>query len=159
MAADWLERLAIPRLQGNGGRHGTAFMMPVDAVDGLTTGMPASERARTLRLLANPASTPASFTRPGHVFPLAANPDGLLGRAGHTEAATTLAVLAGRPPVGVCCEIAAADGEMARLPELELFAATHQLPMLAIDDLIDFVRAGLPDPRSGGLVALGAGRA
>jgi len=140
MALEWLDRLGIPRLEGTGGLHGTAFMMPVDAAEGLTTGMPSSERARTLRLLASPAATPSSFVRPGHIFPLAAHPDGLAARAGHTEAAVTLARLAGRPPVAVCCEVAAADGEMARLPELELFAARHSLPMLAIDDLVAYVR-------------------
>lgn len=141
MAQDWLDRLEIARLPGSGDPHGTAFMMPVDAVDGLTTGIPASERARTVRALANPASRPESFARPGHVFPLAAHQDGLRGRMGHTEAAVTLARLAGRPPVAVCCEIAAPDGEMARLPELELFAVEHQLPMLAIEDLAAYVEA------------------
>jgi 3,4-dihydroxy 2-butanone 4-phosphate synthase/3,4-dihydroxy 2-butanone 4-phosphate synthase/GTP cyclohydrolase II len=140
----WLDRLKIERLAGTGGLHGTAFMMPVDAVDGLTTGMPASERAATIRALANPASTATSFTQPGHVFPLAAHPNGLLGRMGHTEAAVTLSTLAGRPPVAVCCEIAAPDGEMARLPELELFAVEHQLPIVAIDDLAAYVRARVP---------------
>jgi 3,4-dihydroxy 2-butanone 4-phosphate synthase len=71
----------------------------------------------------------------------------LLARAGHTEATVTLARLAGRPPVGVCCEIAAPDGEMARLPELELFAAAHGLPMLAIDDLVAFVRESAAEAR------------
>ena len=142
MAIERLERLGIPRLEGTGGLHGTAFMMPVDATDGLTTGMPSSERARTIRLLASSTASPNSFVRPGHVFPLAAHPGGLAARAGHTEAAVTLARLAGRPPVAVCCEIAAADGEMARLPELELFAARHSLPMLAIHDLAEYVKSG-----------------
>ena len=141
MAIEWLQRLEIPRLEGTGGLHGTAFMMPVDAAEGLTTGMPSSERARTLRQLASPTATPATFVRPGHVFPLAAHPHGLTARAGHTEAAVALAWLAGRPPVAVCCEIAADDGEMARLPELELFAARHGLPMLAIDDLTEYVQS------------------
>jgi 3,4-dihydroxy 2-butanone 4-phosphate synthase/3,4-dihydroxy 2-butanone 4-phosphate synthase/GTP cyclohydrolase II len=145
MDLNWLQRLDIPRLEGTGGLHGTAFMMPVDAAEGLTTGMPSSERARTLRLLASPASTSASFVRPGHIFPLAAHPRGLPARAGHTEAAVALARLAGRPPVAVCCEIAAADGEMARLPELELFAARHGLPMLAIDDLTAYIQRRPPE--------------
>jgi 3,4-dihydroxy 2-butanone 4-phosphate synthase/3,4-dihydroxy 2-butanone 4-phosphate synthase/GTP cyclohydrolase II len=144
MDAGWLERLAIPRLEGTGGLHGTAFMMPVDAADGLTTGMPSSERARTLRLLASRTATPASFVRPGHIFPLAADPGGLEARAGHTEAAVALARLAGRPPVAVCCEIAATDGEMARLPELELFAARHGLPIVAMEDLVAYVRTTTP---------------
>jgi 3,4-dihydroxy 2-butanone 4-phosphate synthase len=145
MSLDWLQRLEIPRLEGTGGLHGTAFMMPVDATEGLTTGMPSSERARTLRLLASSAATPGSFARPGHIFPLAAHPRGLTARAGHTEAAVALARLAGRPPVAVCCEIAADDGEMARLPELELFAARHGLPMLAIDDLTAYVQKRPPE--------------
>ena len=145
MDLEWLRRLEIPRLEGTGGLHGTAFMMPVDAADGLTTGMPATERARTLRRLASTTATPAAFIRPGHIFPLAAHPRGLAARAGHTEAAVALARLAGRPPVAVCCEIAADDGEMARLPELELFAARHGLPMLAIDDLIAYVQRRPPE--------------
>ncbi len=138
--ADLLARMGISRIPGDGDHHGTAFMVPVDAAEGTTTGIPASERAHTIRLLAAPHATPASFVRPGHVFPLAAHAGGLAARAGHTEAAVALARWAGRPPVALCCEVAAAGGEMARLPELELFAVEHELPMVTIDDLIAYAR-------------------
>lgn len=135
-----LARLGIERMPGAGDHHGTAFMVTVDAAEGTTTGIPASERAHTLRLLASPAARPDSFVRPGHVFPLAAHPRGLAGRQGHTEAAVALARWAGRPLVALCCEVAAADGEMARLPELELFAAEHGLLLVAIEDLVAYAR-------------------
>ncbi len=136
-----LARLAIAPIPGDGDHHGTAFMVPIDAAAGTTTGIPASERALTLRLLASSAARPQSFVRPGHVLPLAAHPRGLAARQGHTEAAVALARWAGRPPVALCCEVAAADGEMARLPELELFAAEHGLPLVAIEDLVSYARA------------------
>jgi 3,4-dihydroxy 2-butanone 4-phosphate synthase len=139
--AEWLAQKGIERIPGDGDHHGTAFMVPVDAATGTTTGIPASERAHTIRLLADPERGAASFVRPGHVFPLAAHPDGLTARAGHTEAAVALARWAGRPPVALCCEVAAADGEMARLPDLELFAAEHGLPLVAIEDLVEYARA------------------
>lgn len=139
--AAWLAEKGIERIPGEGDHHGTAFMVPVDAASGTTTGISASERAHTIRLLADPERGAASFVRPGHVFPLAAHPGGLAARPGHTEAAVALARWAGRPPVALCCEVAAADGEMARLPELELFAAEHGLPMVTIDDLLEYERA------------------
>ena len=141
-AAEVLTSLAIDPIAGDegGDHHGTAFMVPVDAVEGVTTGIPASERARTIRLLAGGDARPESFLRPGHVQPLRAHPGGLLARPGHTEAAVALARWAGRPPVALCCEVAAADGEMARLPELELFAVEHGLPLVTIDDLIAYAR-------------------
>lgn len=138
--ASWLARMGIARIPGDGDHHGTAFMVPVDAATGTTTGIPASERAHTIRLMAKAESGPADFVRPGHVFPLGAHPGGLLARPGHTEAAVALARWAGRPPVALCCEVAAADGEMARLPELELFAAEHELLAVTMDDLISYAR-------------------
>jgi 3,4-dihydroxy 2-butanone 4-phosphate synthase len=146
-----LARLGIERIPGDGDHHGTAFMVPVDAAEGTTTGIPASERAHTIRLMASPEAGPADFVRPGHVFPLAADPGGLTARPGHTEASVALARWAGRPPVALCCEVAATDGEMARLPELELFSAEHGLPMVAIDDLVEYARTH--DPRPAELLA------
>jgi 3,4-dihydroxy 2-butanone 4-phosphate synthase/3,4-dihydroxy 2-butanone 4-phosphate synthase/GTP cyclohydrolase II len=145
MDAALLERLGITRMPGEGDHTGTAFMVTVDAAEGVTTGIPASERARTIRLLASPEARPESFVRPGHVFPLAAHPGGLAARPGHTEAAVALARWAERPPVALCCEIAAADGEMAKLPELELFAAEHGLPIVTIDDLVEYARSESAD--------------
>jgi 3,4-dihydroxy 2-butanone 4-phosphate synthase/GTP cyclohydrolase II len=116
--------------------RGTAFHVSVDHARLATTGISARDRANTIRALADPASRSDDFTRPGHVFPLASRPGGVLKRAGHTEAATDLCTLAGLRPAGVICEIARPDGEMARLPELLAFAAVHDLPVLAISDLI-----------------------
>lgn len=144
MDADLLARLGIARIPGDGDHHGTAFMVPVDAAEGTTTGIPAGERARTIRLLASPAARPVDFIRPGHVLPLAAHPGSLIARAGHTEAAVALARWAGRPPVALCCEVALDSGEMARLPDLELFAVAHDLPLVAIDDLVAYARGPHP---------------
>ncbi len=120
--------------------HGTAFTVSVDASEGVTTGSSAPDRALTIRLLADPASTPGSFARPGHVFPLRAVRGGVLRRAGHTEAAVDLVQLAGLGDVGILCEMMAPDGAMARLPGLTRFARKHGLRMLAIRDLIAYRR-------------------
>jgi 3,4-dihydroxy 2-butanone 4-phosphate synthase len=136
--ANLLARLGIARIPGDGDHHGTAFMAPIDAAEGTTTGIAASERALTIRLLASPEARPQSFVRPGHVWPLAAHPGGLAARPGHTEAAVALARWAGRAPVALCCEVALASGEMARLSDLELFAAEHGLPIVAIEDLVSY---------------------
>lgn len=109
--------------------------------DGVSTGISASDRAATIAALANPASTPATFTRPGHIFPLRARDGGVLTRAGHTEAAVDLARLAGCSPVGVLCEVVNEDGTMARSPQLREFGAQHNLPVLLISDLIRYRRA------------------
>jgi 3,4-dihydroxy 2-butanone 4-phosphate synthase/GTP cyclohydrolase II len=115
---------------------GTAFTVSVDAREHTTTGISAADRARTLRALADPACGARSFNRPGHVFPLRARPGGVLKRAGHTEAAVDLAVLAGRQPAGVLCEVVLDDGRMARAPELRRFADEHGLLLVSIADLI-----------------------
>ena len=118
----------------------TGFTITVDLREGTTTGISASDRAKTIRALADPAAQAHDFNRPGHVFPLRAHPDGVLGRPGHTEAAVDLARLAGRAPAGVLCEIVSDDGEMARLPELIRFAKTHNLRIISIEDLIAWRR-------------------
>lgn len=115
--------------------HQTRFTVSVDGED-TTTGISASDRSRTLLALADPAKTAAHFRRPGHVFPLRAEPGGVLRRAGHTEAAVDLCKLAGLRPAGVICEILNEDGTMARLPELQVFARKHGLPLLRIEDVI-----------------------
>jgi 3,4-dihydroxy 2-butanone 4-phosphate synthase / GTP cyclohydrolase II len=120
--------------------HGTAFTVSVDAAAGVTTGSSAPDRARTIRLLAEPSATAQDFARPGHVFPLRAVRGGVLRRAGHTEAALDLVELAGAGTVGVLCEMMAPDGAMARLPLLTRFAKKHGLRMLAIKDLIAYRR-------------------
>ncbi len=117
----------------------TAFTVSVDLIaPGITTGISASDRARTLNALADPASTPESFARPGHIFPLMAKNKGVLRRPGHTEAVVDLARLAGLPPAGVLVEILNDDGTMARLPQLLEIAAQFDLKIISIEDLIAF---------------------
>lgn len=139
MADSEIRRLGLnPMVQHNRESMGTAFTVSVDAAEGITTGISAAERAHTIRLLADPAKTPADFVQPGHVFPLRARPGGVLERAGHTEAGVDLAELAGLPPVAVICEILNEDGSCARLPELIEFKRTHQFPMISIASLIEY---------------------
>ncbi|WP_225919627.1 3,4-dihydroxy-2-butanone-4-phosphate synthase [Actomonas aquatica] len=115
----------------------TDFTVTVDAREGISTGISASDRTRTIRLLANPASTPDDFVQPGHVFPLRARPGGVLERAGHTEAAIDLAVLAGLPPSGVLCELVNDDGTVKRVPDLLKFKREFGLKMISIAQLIE----------------------
>jgi 3,4-dihydroxy 2-butanone 4-phosphate synthase/GTP cyclohydrolase II len=110
----------------------------VDAREGITTGISASDRARTIRILADPRSTAADLVKPGHVFPLQAREGGVLVRAGQTEAGVDLCRLAGLQPVAVICEITNPDGSMARLPELKRFAKRHGLRMITVKDLIAY---------------------
>lgn len=118
----------------------TDFQVSVDAARGISTGISASDRAKTLLTLADPVSTKDDLNRPGHIFPLRAKAGGALQRAGHTEAAVDLVRLAGLRPVGVICEIMKDDGEMARLPDLMEFAKEHKLKICSIEDLIKFRR-------------------
>ena len=133
----------------NEDRKGTAYTVSVDARDGVSTGISAADRARTIRLLADaaPAGRPA---RPGHMFPLACAEGGVLRRPGHTEAGVDLARLAGLP-AGVVCEVVNDDGSMTRLPELREFGAEHGLAMISIADLIAYRRRteGRSDARQG----------
>ena len=115
-----------------------------DAKEGTTTGVSASDRAKTVMMLASPDSKPEDFNRPGHIFPLKYREGGVLKRAGHTEASVDLAMLAGLPPVGVLCEIVDEDdGSMARLPKLREFAKKENLKIITIADLIRYVSACL----------------
>lgn len=134
-------RLDLPPMHRvNQDRKGTAFTVSVDARMGITTGISAAERARTIQLLADPDTTAEDLSRPGHVFPLRARTGGVLMRPGHTEAAVDLTSLAGLRPAGVLCEIVNEDGSMARLPDLQLFAQQHDLALITIADLIAFRR-------------------
>jgi 3,4-dihydroxy 2-butanone 4-phosphate synthase / GTP cyclohydrolase II len=132
-----------PMVTSNTERHGTAFTVSVDA-DEVTTGISAPERAETILALCDPAKKEFHFRRPGHIFPLIANPEGVLGRAGHTEAALDLARLAGGTPAGVICEVLNEDGSMARLPQLAIFAQKHELKIISIQDLIQYRRSEEP---------------
>lgn len=118
----------------------TAFTVSIDGVKDVTTGISASDRSNTIRQMLSPTARPQDFRRPGHVFPLIAHPQGVLGRDGHTEASVELAKLAGLTPSGVICEIANDDGSMARLPELRIFAKKHALRIVSIHDLIEYLR-------------------
>jgi 3,4-dihydroxy 2-butanone 4-phosphate synthase/GTP cyclohydrolase II len=112
----------------------------VDAARGITTGISAADRAKTIQIMAAPVAVPEDLVQPGHVFPLRARPGGVLQRAGHTEATVDLAELAGCRPIGVLCEILNDDGTMARLPQLLKFAKKHKLKICTIEDLIHFRR-------------------
>jgi 3,4-dihydroxy 2-butanone 4-phosphate synthase / GTP cyclohydrolase II len=118
----------------------TDFQVSVDAATGVTTGISAADRARTIKVMANPTAVQDDLAQPGHVFPLRAKPGGVLQRAGHTEAAVDLVKLAGARPMGVICEIMSDDGSMARWPELRKFAKKHKLKIATIEDLIHYRR-------------------
>ena len=142
MEGERLARLGLTRMvpQGEGDNFRTAFMQSVDAREGVSTGISAYDRARTVQVLTADDSRPQDLIRPGHVFPLEAVRGGVLRRTGHTEAAVDLARLAGFKPAGVICEILREDGQMARLPELAAFASQHGLRMISIDDLVAYRR-------------------
>jgi len=114
----------------------TAFTVSVDAAEGITTGISAADRARTIHLLATADADTQPLVQPGHIFPLQAVPGGVLRRAGHTEAAVDLCEMVGMYPAGIVCEIMAEDGSMSRLPELERFADEHGLKILSIAQII-----------------------
>jgi len=133
-------KIAKPRSQNAPDLFKTAFMESVDARTGITTGISAHDRARTIRVLMADHTQPEDIVGPGHVFPLEAREEGVLRRAGHTEAAVDLARLAGLKPSGVICEIMRDDGQMARLPDLQKFAAKHKLKITSVSDLIAFRR-------------------
>jgi 3,4-dihydroxy 2-butanone 4-phosphate synthase/GTP cyclohydrolase II len=136
-----LDQLRIPLMVASkAGSHETAFAVSIDARGATTTGTSAYDRAATIRAVCHPDTTPEDIQMPGHVFPLRADPGGVLKRAGHTEAAVDLARLAGVYPAGVICEIMHPDGTMARLPELRRVAGEHGLKLLSIADLIEYRR-------------------
>jgi 3,4-dihydroxy 2-butanone 4-phosphate synthase/GTP cyclohydrolase II len=137
MARHRVEQLGLPLMaQSNGTRHATAFTVSIEARDGVTTGISAADRARTIAVAINPELGREHIVTPGHVFPLVARDGGTLVRAGHTEAAVDLSRLAGLNPAGVICEIMNDDGSMARMPDLVAFAQHHGLKLGTIADLI-----------------------
>ncbi|TBV76704.1 3,4-dihydroxy-2-butanone-4-phosphate synthase [Pseudoxanthomonas winnipegensis] len=125
-----------PMVQANTAQFQTNFTVSIEAAEGVTTGISAYDRAHTIRTAVKPDAKPADLHQPGHIFPLIAQPGGVLTRAGHTEAGVDLAMLAGLEPAGVLVEILNADGSMARRPQLEVFAREHGLKMGSIADLI-----------------------
>jgi len=143
MTVERLDELDLPQMVSrNEARLGTAFTVSVDARDGVTTGISATDRARTIRLLADPTTKSHDLVKPGHIFPLQAREGGVLVRAGQTEAAVDLCRLAGLAPVGVICEMTNPDGSMSRVPELKRFARRHGLRLITVKDLIAHRMAG-----------------
>jgi 3,4-dihydroxy 2-butanone 4-phosphate synthase / GTP cyclohydrolase II len=135
------EQLGLPQMtQRNEAPLGTAFTNSVEAREGVTTGISAADRAHTIEVAIDPASTPHDLVQPGHVFPLRARDGGVLVRAGQTEAAVDLARLAGLVPAGVVCEIMNEDGTMARVPDLVPYCEQHGLRMITVADLIEYRR-------------------
>jgi 3,4-dihydroxy 2-butanone 4-phosphate synthase / GTP cyclohydrolase II len=136
-----LQQLGVERMvRQNREVFRTDFQVSVDAAQGITSGISAADRARTICVMASPTAVPDDLVQPGHVFPLRAKSGGVLQRAGHTEAAVDLVHLAGARPIGVICEIMNDDGTMARLPALVKFARKHRLKLCTIADLIEFRR-------------------
>ncbi|MFG6177136.1 bifunctional 3,4-dihydroxy-2-butanone-4-phosphate synthase/GTP cyclohydrolase II [Halomonas sp. THAF12] len=139
MTRERCERLQLPLMvRDNGSGFGTKFTLSIEAAEGVTTGISAADRARTVQAAVARDAQAADIVQPGHIFPLMAEPGGVLRRAGHTEAACDLSALAGLDPSGVICEVMSDDGSMARRPELEAFAREHGLKMGTIADLIHY---------------------
>lgn len=136
------DRLKLPAMvEVNEDAKGTAYTVSCDAAAGITTGISGGDRSVTARLLADPDTTPAQLSRPGHMFPLRAVDGGVQARRGHTEAAVDLCRMAGLQPVGVIAELIHDDGEMMRLPALREFADAHGIPLISIEDLVAFQRS------------------
>ena len=127
-----------PQTQDNTSSMGTAFTISIEAREGVTTGISAADRARTILTAVNPNSRPSDLARPGHIFPLRAKRGGVLVRVGQTEASVDIARIAGLTPAAVICEIMNDDGTMARMPELEVFAERHGLKIISVADLVRY---------------------
>ncbi len=139
MAPYMADRLELPLMtQRNGSRFGTNFTVSIEAREGTTTGISAADRARTISVAVADGARPEDIVTPGHVFPLRARADGVLARAGQTEGSVDLARLGGLKPSAVICEIMKDDGTMARMPDLEAFAAEHGLKIAAVKDIIRY---------------------
>ena len=139
MTGERLDELHIPMMVGqqqNQAQFGTAFTVSVDARRGVTTGVSAADRARTIQVLADPDSEPSDLAMPGHIYPLRVRDGGVLVRAGHTEATVDLCRMAGLQPVGALCEVMRSDGAMARLPDLKRFAKRHGIKIVTISQII-----------------------
>jgi len=139
MTKDRCERLRLPLMVSqNSEAHGTNFTVSIEAANGVTTGISASDRAITVKTAAAPGARASDLVQPGHIFPLVAQPGGVLTRAGHTEASCDLARIAGKEPAAVIVEILNEDGTMARRPELEIIAKEHGIKIGTIADLIEY---------------------
>lgn len=139
MEKERIDELGLPMMSTqNESRFHTAFTVSIEAREGVTTGISAFDRARTIQVACDPNKGAADIVTPGHIFPLVAKAGGVLERAGHTEATVDIARLAGLQPTGVLCEILNEDGTMARLPDLAVFAEVHGLKIGTVADLIAF---------------------
>ena len=139
MEGEHLDKLELrPMVEDNSSHHSTAFTVSVDAVEGVTTGISSSDRAKTIKKLIDPSAKKSDFQIPGHIFPLRAKEGGVLRRAGHTEAAVDLAKLSGSFPAGIVCEVMKDDGEMARLDDLKALAKKYDMPILSVKDIIEY---------------------
>jgi 3,4-dihydroxy 2-butanone 4-phosphate synthase len=134
--------LNLPMMvESNSSRFGTAFTVSIEAAKGVTTGVSAKDRVTTIKAAIGDNAMPEDLSRPGHIFPLRARPGGVLERAGHTEATIDLMSLAGLKTCGVLCELTNPDGTMARLPQIVAFAEKHTMPVLTVEDLIEYRKA------------------
>ena len=161
LTEETVKRLDLPMMTSdNQSARTTAFTVSIEARTGVTTGISAADRARTVQVAVDPNSQPGDLVTPGHIFPLRARPGGVLQRTGHTEGSVDLARLAGLEPAGVICEIMNDDGTMARVPDLTLFAEKHGLRILTIADLIQYRLEHEPmmEERIAGEVTLPSGR-
>ncbi|EMQ4857322.1 3,4-dihydroxy-2-butanone-4-phosphate synthase [Morganella morganii] len=133
------QQLDLPMMvENNSSQFKTGFTVTIEAAHGVTTGVSAADRITTIRAAVADDAVPADLNRPGHVFPLRAQNGGVLTRRGHTEASVDLATLAGLKPYGVLCELTNDDGSMARAPEVIVFAKQHDMPVVTIDDLVQY---------------------
>ena len=133
------EQLGLPMMvEANSSRYQTGFTVTIEAAEGVTTGVSAADRVTTVKAAIADGAQPADLHKPGHVFPLRARAGGVLEREGHTEATVDMMTLAGLNPCGVLCELTNPDGTMARLPEIVEFGQKHDMPVLTVDDIIDY---------------------
>ncbi len=139
---DMVEKLNLPMMvENNRSAYKTAFTISIEAAEGVTTGVSAADRVTTIKKAISDSASPEDICSPGHVFPLRARSGGVLERPGHTEATVDLMALAGLKPCGVLCEITNPDGTMARFPELKTFSLKHGIPMVTIQDIIEYRKA------------------
>ncbi|MGE4559963.1 MAG: 3,4-dihydroxy-2-butanone-4-phosphate synthase [Desulfobulbus sp.] len=139
-----IRQLDLPMMvEHNTSKNGTAFTITIEAREGVTTGVSAEDRVTTIRTAIADNAKPSDLAHPGHVFPLRAQPGGVLTRRGHTEGTVDLMQLAGLQPAGVLCELTNVDGTMARLPEVVDFARAHGMPVLSVEDLVEYRRTKL----------------
>lgn len=139
MTGEKIDSLGLPPMVvDNSSSYGTAFTISIEAKKGVTTGVSAADRVRTIKVAAAADSKPEDLCYPGHVFPLRAQPEGVLDRRGHTEGTVDLMKLAELQPAGILCELTNLDGTMSRLPEIVEFANSHQMPVLTIEDIVKY---------------------